>query len=522
MSVVEAILVIAVGTLLTILFAGFFLHKKKVLMTFEKAQSESKKILEDSRREADSIIKSAIKEAKEESKQRRKQFEEEARERKSEAAKLERKIQQREQSIDSKITLLDQREEKIKKRDTKLALDEKHKIRLIAEYELSLEKHQKALEKVASMSAEEARKELITSLEEEARKEAQHSIRKIEEEARKEANHRARHIVSLSVQRLANEYVNEATVSVVTLPNEEMKGRIIGREGRNIRALEQATGVDLIIDDTPEAVILSCFNPYRREIAKKTMERLISDGRIHPARIEETVQRVTQEFETIIKEYGEQASFDTGVVDLHPAIVALLGKLRYRSTGVHSVLQHAVETAQICGMIAAELGENIKKAKRAGLLHDIGKALDHEVEGNHADLGADLCAKYGESEDIVDAVRMHHADDLTNASSLAVILGAANSLSENRPGARKELMKNYIQRLTDMEDIAKSFPGIDQAYVLQAGREIRALVSQEGITDEGVRDLANQIATKLRKNLTFPGQVRVTVLRESKYTDYAT
>jgi ribonuclease Y len=520
-GLIENILIVIVGFLIGILFLGIFLHKKKLAASFETAQLESKKILEEARRDADQIVKTALRDAKEESRLRRKNFEEESKKRKLEGGKLEKKIKQREIALTEKLTSIEQREAKVGEKEKKLAIDEKRQLKLIAECEVSVEQNQKTLEKIANMSVEEARKELMRTIEEDAKKEAQKSIRRIEQETKKEAANKALEIISLAIQRMAGEYVNDSTVTVVPLPTEEMKGRIIGREGRNIRALEQATGVDLIIDDTPEAVILSCFNPIRREVAKITLERLIADGRIHPARIEETAKRVESELTTILKEYGEQAAFDVGMTDLHPEILSMLGKLRFRSIGLQSVLQHSVETAHICGMMANELGLNVKKAKRAGLLHDLGKAVDQEIEGHHADLGAQFCEKYGEQKEVVDAIRLHHADDLLNASPLAVILGAANTLSSNRPGARKELLESYIKRLEDMEAIVTQFKGINSAYVLQAGREVRALITSDGTSDEDVRDLSNEIALKLRRELTFPGQVRITVLKESKYVDYA-
>jgi ribonuclease Y len=434
---------------------------------------------------------------------------------------LEKKIREREAALSSKITALSVREKAIESREKKLSLDEKKNLRLIAENELIIAKNQKMLEKVANQSAEEARNELISLLEADARKEVQKTIRTLEVEAQKEANAKAIEITSLAIQRIASEYVNDATVTVVSLPTEEMKGRIIGREGRNIRAIEQATGVDLIIDDTPEAVIISCFNPIRREIAKITLERLIADGRIHPARIEETASRIDREFETMTKEYGEQAAFEIGITDLHPELITLLGRLRFRTASLQSVLQHSIETAHICGIIASELSLDTKKAKRAGLLHDIGKALDQETEGHHADLGAQLAKKYGESDSVCDAIRSHHKDPLMFASSLAVILSAANNLSSKRPGARKELLSTYVKRLEDMEHLVTKFKGVERSYVLQAGREIRAMIVPDAASDEDVRDLSYEIATKLRRDLNFPGQIRVTVLKENKFVEFA-
>lgn len=519
---IENILIILVGFLVGVIVLGFFLHKKKVLASFETAQLESKHILEEARKEADHVIKNALRESKEESRLRRKNFEEESKKRKTEMVKLEKKIKHRETLLTTRQEAIEEREAKSSEKEKKLAVEEKRHLRLLADYEITIEKNQRTLEKIANMSAEEAKKELTRSVEDEARKEAQKTIRKIEQEARKDANLKALEIVSLSIQRMAGEYVNDSTVTVVTLPSEEMKGRIIGREGRNIRALEQATGVDLIIDDTPEAVILSCFNPIRREIAKITLERLIADGRIHPARIEETAKRVELEFQGLLRESGEQAAFDAGITDLHPEILSLLGKLRFRHVGLQSVLQHSIETSHICSMMASEMGLNVKKAKRAGLLHDIGKAVDQGTEGHHADISANVCEQYGEHKDIVEAVKLHHGEELLNASPLAVILGAANTLSVNRPGARKEILATYIKRLEDMEAIVTQFKGIHSAFVLQAGREVRALITPEDHSDEDVRNISNEIAIKLRQELTFPGQVRITILKESKHVDYAT
>ncbi|MEI8024770.1 MAG: ribonuclease Y [Pseudomonadota bacterium] len=502
-------------------FLGAYLHKKQLTAAFEGAQSESKKILEDARREADQLIKQSLREGKEEAKNRRKLFEEEAKKRRADFTRLEQSIQSKEQNVDKKYQGLEQKEKDIETKEKRVQLEEKRYVKLLAEAEVALAKTQKTLEKVANMSADDAKKELMAAIENQARKEAQTTIRAIEAETRKEAEVRARSILSVAVQRLSGEYVNDSTISVVQLPSEEMKGRIIGREGRNIRAIEQATGVDLIIDDTPEAVIISCFNPIRREIAKITLERLIADGRIHPARIEEAADRVTTEFDLILKEHGEQAAFEVGITDLHPEVLIYLGKLKYRTSGLQSVLQHSVETAHLCGMLASEIGFNVKRAKRAGLLHDLGKAVDQEAEGNHALLGAELCEKYGEHQEILEAIRHHHQEELTNVGPLAVILVAANTVSMARPGARKEVLESYVKRLEDMEAIVKTFEGIEQTWVLQAGREVRVIVKPEGVSDEDVVDLANNIAFKLRTEVTFPGQIRVSVIKEAKFTEFA-
>lgn len=503
------------------LFAGMLFYKKQVALAFEKSEVEAKALREEARREADNLVKQALKDAKEESRQRTRQFEEEAKNRRSEIHKLENKIKQREQTLEKKIEILEKKETDLRQLEIKLTAEEQRFQKLTLETTEALEHSRRTLQNIAKMSAEEAKRELIKSLEDEAKKEAREKIRVIEEQYRKEAEDRARSVVSLAVQRVAGEYVSDSTISVVALPSDDMKGRIIGREGRNIRALEQATGVDLIIDDTPEAVIISCFNPIRREIAKITLERLVADGRIHPARIEETAKRVTAEFDQIIRENGEQAAFDAGITDLHPELIKYLGKLRYRTSGTQTILQHSVETAHICGIMAAEMGLNVKRAKRCGLLHDIGKSVDQESEGHHSNLGAELAAKHDESEVVVDAIRRHHEDDLTYAGPYAVVLHTANILSAKRPGARREVMETYLTRLSDMEKIVKDFEGIDDAYIMQAGNEIRAMVTPSGVSDHQVSDLASDIASKLRHEMTFPGQVRVTVVRESRSTDFA-
>ncbi|MCB9229439.1 MAG: ribonuclease Y [Deltaproteobacteria bacterium] len=522
MESIVIISIVIIGFVVGLFVFGLLMNKKKLAAAYEKAQAESKKILDEARKEADKLVRTALHEAKEESRRRRKTFEEEQKKRKAEVQKFEKKLRQKEQTLEKKLASVESREQQTEALEQQLIREEKRKLQTIAEYELAVERNQKTLEKIANMSPEEARRELMIALEEDAKKAARESVRQIEAETRKVAAQRATDIISLAVQRLAGEYVNDSTITVVNLPSEEMKGRIIGREGRNIRTIEQATGVDLIIDDTPEAVILSCFNPVRREIARATLERLIADGRIHPARIEETVKRVESEFDSITLDYGEQAAFDIGITDLHPEVLSMLGKLKFRHAGTQSVLQHSVETARICGMMASELKMNVKRAKRAGLLHDIGKAVDQEIEGHHADVSADICAKYGENPEVVEAVRMHHAEDLLKAPAMAVIVGAANTLSSNRPGARNEVLEGYIRRLEDIEKVVHEFPGIEHVHVLQAGREVRALVIPDGVSDQEVRDLSDDIALKIRQELTFPGQVRITVLRESKFVEMAT
>lgn len=512
---------VVVGCLVGAIVMSVVLNKRRISRAFENAQEESKKLLEEARQESDRLIKEAKNEAKQFTNVKRKEFEQETKSRRQEIQKTEKKINEREQNLEKKLGIMDVKEKELDELSYKLEQEDSRYKRLIVEAEEAIEHNRKTLQNIAKMTVDEAKQELIRTLEVDAKKEAAERLRRIEEDTKEQADRISRSMVSLAVQRIASEHVNDSTVTVVSLPSEDMKGRIIGREGRNIRAIEQATGVDLIIDDTPEAVIISCFNPIRREIAKITLERLIADGRIHPARIEETAQKVEEEFGSVIQENGEQACFEAGISDLHPELVKALGKLRYRSTGQQSALQHSVEVSHIAGIMASEIGLNVKRAKRAGLLHDIGKSVEQEVEGHHAKIGAELCQKYQESSDVVEAVGKHHQDDLSQASPYAVIVHAANLLSESRPGARKELLESYVKRLQEMEDMVRQFRGIDAAYVIQSGREVRAMVSPEGVSDDEMMDLSNEIATSLRKELTFPGQVKVTVVRESKFTDYA-
>jgi ribonuclease Y len=370
------------------------------------------------------------------------------------------------------------------------------------------------------MSASEAKKELMHVMEDEAKHDAAKIIKQIEEEARETADKKAKEIMALAIQRYAGEYVAERTVSVVPLPSDEMKGRIIGREGRNIRALEAATGIDLIIDDTPEAVILSGFNPVRREVARLSLEKLIGDGRIHPGRIEEVVAKATEEVELTIKEAGEQAAFDLGVHGIHPEVLKLIGRLKYRTSYTQNVYQHSLEVAFLCGIMAAELGINVKQAKRAGLLHDLGKAVDHEVEGSHAVIGAELARKYGESPKIVHAIMAHHEDEKPS-TVLAILVQAADALSGARPGARREMMETYVKRLEDLERIATSFGGVQSSFAIQAGREIRVMVSSDQVTDETAVIMARDIAKKIEAEMTYPGQIKVNVIRETRAVEFA-
>ncbi len=499
---------------------GFLLNKRYSEAKIGAAKETARRLIEEAEKEAEILKKEALLQAKDKFYQEKAEFEKETLEKKQELQNLEKRIIQRESHLDKKIELLDAKEEEVNRKEKLLLQQEK----AVQEQEKKVvelvQKQRMQLENIAKMSSEEAKRLLIESMEEEAKHEAAKKIKKIEDEARETADKKAKEIISLAIQRYSGEYVAEQTVSVVNLPNEEMKGRIIGREGRNIRALEAATGVDLIIDDTPEAVILSGFNPVRREIARISLERLISDGRIHPARIEEIVQKVEQEVESAIREAGEQATFDVGVHGIHPELIKLIGRLKYRTSYAQNVYQHSLEVAFLCGIMAAELGINVKQAKRAGLLHDIGKAVDHEVEGPHGKIGADLAKKYGESPAIVHAIAAHHEEEKPE-SILDVIVEAADALSGARPGARREMLETYVKRLEDLEKIASSFQGVEKSYAIQAGRELRVMVQPERISDEASAILSRDIARKIEKELTYPGQIKVTVIREMRAVEIA-
>ena len=499
---------------------GFLLNKKYSEARIGAAKEAAKRLIEEAEKKAEILKKEALLQAKDKSYQEKAEFEKETVEKKQELQNLERRILQRESHLDKKIELLDTKEAEITRKEKAMIQQEK----TIQEQEKKvvelIQRQRIQLENIARMSSEEAKRLLMESMEEEAKHEAAKGIKRIEDEARETADKKAKEIISLAVQRYAGEYVAEKTVSVVSLPNEEMKGRIIGREGRNIRALEAATGVDLIIDDTPEAVILSGFNPVRREIARISLERLVSDGRIHPARIEEIVQKVEQEVETTMREAGEQATFDVGVHGIHPELIKLIGRLKYRTSYAQNVYQHSLEVAFFSGIMAAELGINVKQAKRAGLLHDIGKAVDHEVEGPHGRIGADFARKYGESPAIVHAIASHHEEEKPE-SILDVLVEAADALSGARPGARREMLETYVKRLEDLEKIAQSFQGVEKSYAIQAGREIRVMVQPDRISDEASAILSRDIARKIEKELTYPGQIKVTVIREMRAVDIA-
>ena len=501
-------------------FGGMYFRKKIAASKVEAAEDAAKKVLERAQKEADNVIKEARLQAKEDLYKAKSDFEKETRDRRLELHNLEKKHDQREDSLAKRAELLNQKEAGLTKKEQSLSQQEKQIVENEKVLQTTIAQQRVQLEKISGMSSEEAKKSLMQTMESEAKHEAAKNIRKIEEEARETADKMARNILALAIQRYSADYVAEKTVSVVNLPNEEMKGRIIGREGRNIRSIEAVTGVDLIIDDTPEAVVLSGFDPIRREIARVSLERLIEDGRIHPARIEEIVEKAKKEMEATIKEAGERATFDTGIHSVNHELVKLLGKLKFRTSYDQNVLQHSLEVASFCGIIASELGVNVKKAKRAGLLHDIGKAVDHEIEGSHATIGADLAKKYGEDDEIVHALAAHH-DDEKPQTVIAILVQVADALSAARPGARREMLETYVKHLKDLEEIALSFPGVLKSYAVQAGREIRIIVEGKEISDDDAVVLSKDIARKIESNLSYPGQIKVTVIRETRAVDFA-
>ena len=452
-------------------------------------------------------------EAKEEIIKSRNEAEKELKDRRIEISRQERRLQQKEEALDKKTDSLEKKDELLNKK-IKDADAEREKIEGIHKAQIEI------LERLSGLTAEEAKEYLLRNVEDEVRHEAAIMIKEIETQAKEEADKRAKNIISSAIQRCAADHVAETTVSVVSLPNDEMKGRIIGREGRNIRTLETLTGIDLIIDDTPEAVILSGFDPIRREVARVALEKLIVDGRIHPARIEEMVERAKKEVDATIKQEGEQATFDTGVHGLHPEMIKLLGKLRFRTSYGQSVLKHSIEVSFLSGMMAGELGVDVTLAKRAGLLHDIGKAVDHEVEGSHISIGVDLARKYNESKEVIHAIEAHHGD-VEAKTVIACIVQAADAISAARPGARRENIETYIKRLQQLEEIANSFTGVEKSYAIQAGREIRVMVKPEEVGDGDMEFVAREIAKKIESELEYPGQIKISLIRESRTTDYA-
>jgi ribonuclease Y len=502
------------------IFVGIFLRRKFSESTVNNAKVTAEKLISDAHKEADALRKDVVIQAKDEVLQAKADWESEARELRKEIYAQENRLQQKEKNLDRKQDQLDQRHDEMGKRDNQLRQQQEGLSKKSLEVDQLYDEQRAVLEQVSGMTGEQAKQQLIDGMLSEARHDAAKSIKKIEEEALEAADKKAQKILALAIQRYAGDFVAEKTVSVVSLPSDEMKGRIIGREGRNIRAIEAATGIDLIIDDTPEAVVISGFNPVRREVARIALERLIADGRIHPARIEELVNKAQEEVDEEIRQTGEQATFDVGVHGIHPEIVKLLGMLRYRTSYGQNVLVHSVEMAFLCGMMAAELGVNVKQAKRAALLHDIGKAVSHELEGSHAVNGAELARKYGESPKIVHAIAAHHEDEKPD-TVLAILVQAADALSGARPGARRETLETYVKRLRDLEQIGTSFDGVTGCFAIQAGREIRVMVSSDKVSDAVSHVLAKDIAKKIEAEMTYPGQIRVNVIRETRAVEYA-
>ncbi len=494
-------------------YLGYLARKKIAEAKISVAEDAAKNIIEEAEREAEAKKREAVIEAKEEVHRMRSEFDRECRDRRNELQRVERRILQKEESLDRKSDQLERKESQIDRREKEID-------RTQAEIEKIHQEQRQELERIAGLTTDQAREQLLREAEEEITHDVAVMIKEAESQAREEAERRAREIVTQAIQRCAADQVAEGAVSVVALPNDEMKGRIIGREGRNIRALETLTGIDLIIDDTPEAVILSGFDPVRREVARIALEKLIQDGRIHPARIEEMVERAQKEVDAVIREEGERATFEVGVHSIHPELVRLLGRLKYRTSYGQNVLQHSIEVSHLAGIMASEIGADVAMAKRAGLLHDIGKATDHEMEGPHVTIGADLARKYRESPAVVNAIAAHHGDEEPQTIE-AVLVQAADAVSAARPGARRETLEAYIKRLEKLEQIADSFEGVDKAYAIQAGREIRIMVKPDKIDDLASVKLARDIVKKIEQELEYPGQIKVTVIRETRSVDYA-
>lgn len=502
------------------LYIGYLIRKHIAESKVVNADALANKILQEAEKEAETKKREALLEAKDTLYQSKAEFERETKDRRQELQQMEKRLLSKEENLDRRLSLMEKKENELNSRDRTLDGKEKNIKEQEDKYQRMLAEQQQILEKISGISAEEAKQLLISQMESKARHEINKMLKKIEEEAKEVADKKAKEIIGLSIQRCAAEHVVETTVSVVDLPNNEMKGRIIGREGRNIRALEMATGIDLIIDDTPEAVILSGYDPIRREIAKNSLEKLIQDGRIHPARIEEVVNKSKKEMENNLREAGEQATFDIGIHGLHLEEIKLLGRLKYRTSYAQNVLQHSKEVAILASIMAAELGVDVALAKRAGFLHDLGKAVDHNIEGNHAAIGADLAKKYNENPIIINAIAAHH-EDVEAKSLIAALVQAADAISAARPGARRESLESYVKRLEQLEAIAESFQGVEKTYAIQAGREVRILVEQSKVNDTEAAQLARSIAQKVEQDLKYPGQIKITVIRETRCVEYA-
>ena len=492
---------------------GYMMRKQAAEKQIGSAEEEARRIVKAAESKGEAAKKEKLLEAKEDVHRLRQELDRETRDRRNELQRQERRLVSKEENLDRKLDSLEKKEENLASKEAKLeksqaAIDELH------------EKQKAELERISNLTTEEAKTMLLAEIDEELQHEKAMKIKEYEQQVKDEADKKARNIISMAIQRCAADHVAETTVSVVALPNDEMKGRIIGREGRNIRALETMTGIDLIIDDTPEAVILSGFDPVRREVARIALEKLIADGRIHPTSIEEMVKKARREVDQRIKEAGEQATFDTGVHGLHPELIKLLGRLRYRTSYGQNVLNHSVEVSHLAGMMAAELGVDVMLAKRAGLIHDIGKSIDNEVEGTHVTIGADIAKKYRESKDVINAIMAHHGDAEPNTVE-AVLVAAADAVSAARPGARRESLESYLKRLTRLEEIAEGFSGVERCFAIQAGREIRIMIKPDSVDDAKMVVLAREIAQKIEKEMEYPGQIKINLIRESRVVDYA-
>lgn len=488
-------------------------HKKVYESKVGSAEEKSREIIDEALKVAETKKREALLEAKEESLRTKNEAEREAKERRAEVQRMERRVMNREESLDKKA-------EALEKREAGIAAKEEQLVARKRETDELYEKELQELERISGLTSEQAKEYLLRSVEEDVKHDAARLVKELEAQAKEEANKKAREYVVTAIQKCAADHVSEATVSVVNLPSDEMKGRIIGREGRNIRTLETMTGVDLIIDDTPEAVILSCFDPVRREIARVALEKLIVDGRIHPARIEEMVEKARKEVDNEIREEGEAAVMEVGVHGIHPELVKLLGRMRFRTSYGQNALRHSIEVAHLSGLLASELGLDVRMAKRAGLLHDIGKAVDHEQEGSHVQLGAALCRKYKESAIVINAVESHHGD-VEPETLIACVVQAADTISAARPGARRETLEAYTNRLTQLEDIANSYKGVDKSFAIQAGREVRIMVLPDQVSDDDMILLARNISKQIEEEMEYPGQIKVNVIRESRVTDFA-
>ena len=512
LTIIAVVATLVISVLVTLALSNAY-HKKLAQNKIGSAEEKARQIIDEALKSAEETKREKMLEIKEESLKTRNELEKEVRDRRNEVQRSERRVQQKEENVEKRTEAVEKREASLNQREESLNR-KRDEVAKLSEQRL------KELEKISGLTSEQAKEYLLKIVEEDVKHDSAVMIKNIEAEAKEEAEKRAKEIVVGAIQRCSADHVSETTISVVQLPNDEMKGRIIGREGRNIRTLETMTGVDLIIDDTPEAVVISGFDPIRREVARIALERLIVDGRIHPARIEEMVEKAQKEVATKIKEEGESAALEAGVHGLHPEIIKLLGRMKFRTSYGQNVLKHSVEVSQLCGLMASELGLDVRMAKRAGLLHDIGKAVDHEMEGSHIQLGVDICRKYKESQLVINAVEAHHGD-VEPTSLIAVLVQAADTISAARPGARRETLETYTTRLKELEDITNSFKGVDHSFAIQAGREVRVMVVPDQVNDAEMVLMAHDIAKKIESEMEYPGQIKVNIIRESRATDFA-